>query len=267
MTPHPATAPREHNLRGAARASQAWHPLVVRAAISLLTLSLLGCDPSATSDAKAPSKPSDDAATPEAATPEAAPEPAEAEPEPAPAEPEDAREQLSVDASRSQVRFLVSRAPIGHIGHFERFEATLGLRAGQVEDLQIEVFTESVVADRLGLTEHLKSDDFFDVAKYPRASFQTKTLTPIPPGEGDGDPGDGAELDNVSVVGVMRLHGVEAELTFPARFEVDAEGVSAHATLEISAKAFGIDYAGMEDELAEDAVGLEVALSFPRAAR
>ena len=236
---------------------------LVRPAIPLLTLSLLACDPKAgsPSDASkhdAPTQPREQPPEPDEAEPAAKPA------EPAPSPTDAAVEQLSADVSQSKIGFVVSRAPIGHVGHFERFEATLELREGQPSALQIRVIAESVVADRLGLTEHLKSADFFDVATYPSASFGTTSLTPlVPSSKADSD--DAETADNIRVVGFMMLHGVERELAFPARFDIDAERAIARATLDISAKAFGIDYAGMEDELAEDAVGLEVELWFPRA--
>jgi hypothetical protein len=62
----------------------------------------------------------------------------------------------------------------------------------------------------------------------------------------------------------MILHGIRGTLEFPATIEVEPNRVIGQATLDISAKAFGIDYAGMEAELAEDAVELEVELVFPR---
>ena len=67
-----------------------------------------------------------------------------------------------------------------------------------------------------------------------------------------------------AITGTMELHGVRGKLEFPATFEVEPNHVVGRATLDISAKAFGINYAGMEAELAEDAVALEVELVFPR---
>jgi polyisoprenoid-binding protein YceI len=173
-----------------------------------------------------------------------------AQPKPPPAK---VPEQLTADVAQSKVMFLISRAVGEHIGRFEQFNATLELSNGKPSKLEIAVKTGSVVADREGLTSHLKSSEFFDVDKFPTATFTTETIEPI-----TGEP------DTYAVTGTMRLHGVSGKLEFPATITVEPERVLGRATLEISAKAFGINYAGMEAELAEDAVALNIELEFPR---
>lgn len=167
-----------------------------------------------------------------------------------------APEQLAADIAQSKVEFLVTRAVGEHIGHFENFSSTLELVDGKPTKLTIAVKTGSVVADRSGLTSHLKSADFFHVDQFPTATFTTTAITPMT--------GEDAAPNSYAVTGTMRLHGVEGKLEFPAIITVEPERVLGAATLDISAKAFGINYAGMEAELAEDAVGLEVELVFPR---
>jgi polyisoprenoid-binding protein YceI len=163
---------------------------------------------------------------------------------------------LAVDRSESSIGFAVARATVGHIGSFEQFEATLELAGGEPIKLEIAVKTGSVAADRTGLTQHLKGSDFFDVDKFPTATFTATEFTPDPE----------AGPDHYRIRGTMRLHGVASALEFPATLAIGPERVVGQATLDISAKAFGIQYAGMEAELAEDAVQLEIELVFPRVA-
>jgi polyisoprenoid-binding protein YceI len=174
---------------------------------------------------------------------------------PQPNEPEPNQpEQLTADVSQSSVKFLVTRAVGGHIGNFEHFSSTLELTDGRPSKLEIAVKTGSVVADRQGLTSHLKSADFFHVDQFPTATFTTNSIAPMP----------GDEPNSYEVTGTMYLHGIRGKLEFPATITIEPERVLGRATLDISAKAFGIDYAGMEAELADDAVGLDVELVFPR---
>jgi polyisoprenoid-binding protein YceI len=187
-----------------------------------------------------------DSGGPAARAPEAQPQPKEPQPK--------APEQLTADVAGSKVTFLVTRAVGGHIGHFEKFSSTLELTDGKPSKLEIAVKTGSVVADRQGLTSHLKSADFFHVDQFPTATFTTNTITPMP----------GDEPNSYAIEGTMSLHGVKGKLEFPAIITVEPERVLASARLDVSAKAFGIDYAGMEAELADDAVGLDVELVFPR---
>lgn len=243
----------------------------MRAAISTLSLLILACDPAAQTkpskaevEAPAPddeAKSPDGAKTPDGAeSPDGAEAPSEASSgDAAPPEPATGDETLQADPAQSKVAFAVARATTGHVGTFGSFSATLILSAGQPSALDISVSTASVVADRLGLTEHLKSGDFFDVTKFPSATFHADAITPAAETSEDSP----ATHD---IVGTMALHGVEGKLEFPATFVIDDQHVLGTATLDISAKAFGIDYEGMEDELAEDAVALEVTLWFPRAA-
>jgi polyisoprenoid-binding protein YceI len=177
--------------------------------------------------------------------------------EPAPrAEPLPGQEVLAVDREHSEVGFAVARATIGHIGHFARFTATLTLDDGQPHDLEIVVRTGSVAADQPGLTEHLKSADFFDVDKFPTATFTAHGIEPM----------SDEDAHTHRVRGTMQLHGVDRELDFPATFEIGPQQVTGSADLDISASAFGIDYEGMAAELAEDRVRLEIELVFPRVA-
>jgi polyisoprenoid-binding protein YceI len=177
------------------------------------------------------------------------------EPEAPPKQPQPERpETLSADVAQSKVAFLVTRAVGEHIGHFEKFSATLELTDERPSKLEISVKIGSVVTDRQGLTSHLKSAEFFDADKFPTATFTTETITPTPE----------EEPSSYAVKGTMALHGVRGKLEFPAIITVEPDRVLGRATLEISAKAFGIDYAGMEAELAEDAVALAIELVFPR---
>jgi polyisoprenoid-binding protein YceI len=187
-----------------------------------------------------------DSGGPTAKEPEAPPK----HPQPEPEGPE----QLTADVAQSKVAFLVTRAVGEHIGHFEKFSATLELTDERPSKLEIAVKLGSVVTDRQGLTSHLKSAEFFDADKFPTATFTTETITPTPE----------EEPSSYAVKGTMALHGVRGKLEFPAIITVEPDRVLGRATLEISAKAFGIDYAGMEAELAEDAVALAIELVFPR---
>jgi polyisoprenoid-binding protein YceI len=226
----------------------------------VLTVLVAGC-PKAPSEVTAASEPVDPSSTTSVAP---APEPERRETaddgqiadEAPTAEPLPGEELLKADRERSSVGFAVARATIGHIGHFARFDASLTLHEGQPVGLAITVRTGSVAADQHGLTEHLKSADFFDVDKFPTATFTAETIEPL------ADDGDGTHR----VRGTMHLHGVERKLEFPATLEVGAEQVEGSAVLDISAKAFGIDYEGMAAELAEDLVRLEIELMFPRVA-
>ena len=229
----------------------AWHSWAVRPSTLLLVLSLattLGC-PRPTADTEA--------ASVGMAETEPPPIQGSAELPATGAEPRATDGTYRADVAQSTVGFAVSRATVGHIGKFDDFSATLELAEGQPIALEIAVKTGSVVADRGGLTSHLKSADFFDVDKFPTATFTASEFAP--------DPEAGPSA--YTIRGTMHLHGVGRKLEFPATLEIGSDRVVGRATLDISAKAFGIDYEGMEAELAEDAVSLEIELVFTRVAQ
>lgn len=74
---------------------------------------------------------------------------------------------------------------------------------------------DSVKADEGGLTKHLKSADFFDVAKFPKATI---TSTEIKPG--------GEKGATHTVTGNLELHGVRKSITFPATITVTGDAAT-----------------------------------------
>lgn len=138
------------------------------------------------------------------------------------ADPLPSEDTFKADVANSTVGFAVARATVGHIGKFEDFAATLQLAGGQPVGLEIAVKTGSVVADRAGLTTHLLSSDFFDVSKFPTATFTATEFTP--------DPKTGPNAYVVS--GTMHLHGVGRKLEFPATLEIESDRVVGRATLD-----------------------------------
>ena len=89
---------------------------------------------------------------------------------------------------------------------------------------------ERVDAD--GLTEHLKGADFFDVAKFPKASFVSTSIAPK-----TGDAGVTHE-----VTGELDLHGVKKTITFPATITVDDRGAKGTAEFKINRKDFNLNW-------------------------
>ena len=101
----------------------------------------------------------------------------------------------------------------------------------------------SVKTDTDQLTQHLKTPDFFDVSKFPQASF---TSTEIKPG---GDKGA-----SHTITGNFQLHGITKSISFPATISVTPEAVNVESTFSINRKDFGINYAGAADNLIRDDV-------------
>ena len=100
--------------------------------------------------------------------------------------------------------------------------------------------TTSLWSDNDKLTGHLKSPDFFDVEKFPTATFTSTSIV--------------AAADGFTVTGNLDLHGMQKSITFPAQIEAGAETVTAKAEFSIMRFDFGIVYPGMPDDLIRDEV-------------
>src|SRR3989441_7960520 len=99
-------------------------------------------------------------------------------PETNPAKPAGA-ETLVISPGNSKVEFVAAKITRSHNGSFKQFAGTIDLVPNSIEGsrVSIDIDTASVVTDEPDLTAHLKTPDFFDVAKYPRATFVSTKIT------------------------------------------------------------------------------------------
>ncbi|WP_437279126.1 YceI family protein [Sorangium sp. So ce375] len=164
-------------------------------------------------------------------------------------------ETLPLDAAASTIGFVGSKVTGKHEGKFEKISGTITLAGGKAAGgkLAIEADASSVKTDAEKLDGHLKSPDFFDVEKYPKATF---TSTEIKTGGENGA--------THTVTGELDLHGVKKTITFPATITEGADAVSGSAEFAINRKDFGIVYPGKQDDLIRDDVLLKLSLKAPR---
>jgi polyisoprenoid-binding protein YceI len=151
-----------------------------------------------------------------------------------------------ITPENSKIEFHASKVTGSHHGAFEKFSGAIDFN-GQPEKskVTITIDTTSITTDTPDLTKHLKTADFFDVAKYPTATFES---TEIKPG--------GEKGATHTVTGNLTLHGVTKSITFPATIAVTPDAVTVESTFAINRKDFGINYAGAADNLIRDDVVL-----------
>ncbi len=166
-----------------------------------------------------------------------------------------AQETLRVDAAASRITFTGRKITGRHEGSFSRFSGAVELVAGKAEgsSVSIEIEMDSVTVEPPKLLGHLKSPDFFDVARFPKAKFVSTAIKAGAPGSPQ------------QVTGNLTLHGVTKTISFPATITVAATGVEASAEFSINRKDFGVVYPGMPDDLIQDDVPLKLTLKAPRA--
>ena len=164
-------------------------------------------------------------------------------------------QKYSFDAQNSQIEFVASKVIGSEAGSFKQFSGVIDY-AGQPEKSRVNVTIDmnSVKANEDGLTQHLKTPDFFDVEKYPQATF---TSTEIKPG---GDKGA-----SHTVTGNFQLHGITKSISFPATITATPDAVSVDSNFSINRKDFGINYAGAKDNLIRDEVVMTLKIKGEKA--
>jgi polyisoprenoid-binding protein YceI len=164
-------------------------------------------------------------------------------------------ETLVISPENSKVEFVAAKVTRSHNGSFKQFAGAVDLVKNSVEDsrVTIDIVTASVVTDEDALTKHLQTPDFFDVAKYPKATF---TSTKIEPNK--------AYAATHDVTGNFELHGIKKSITFPATIQVAPDSVSVNAEFSINRKDFGLLYPGKADDLIRDGVVIKLTIKVPR---
>jgi polyisoprenoid-binding protein YceI len=165
-------------------------------------------------------------------------------------------ETLAITPENSKILFTGSKVSGKHDGGFNKFTGTIDLVNGKPEEssVTIDIETASVFTDADGLTKHLQTGDFFEVEKFPKASFESTKIV--------ADPGNGAS--NYTVTGDLELHGARKSVTLPATITTAATDVAVNAEFSINRKDFGIVYTGKADDLIRDDVVIKLDLKTPR---
>ena len=156
----------------------------------------------------------------------------------------------AITPENSKIEFIGAKVTGKHLGSFKKFSGSIDF-AGQPEKsrVNISIDTNSITADDPKLTEHLKTPDFFDVAKFPTATFESTDITP-----------GGADGATHTIKGNLTMHGVTKSITFPAKIAVAQDAISVDSGFSINRKDFGINYAGAADNLIRDDVALTLTV-------
>jgi polyisoprenoid-binding protein YceI len=149
----------------------------------------------------------------------------------------------------SKVGFIGSKVTGSHHGGFKDFTGYFTVKDGKPvgNEHRVVIDMNSTWADNEKLTGHLKSPDFFDVEKFPQATFDVTELQETSPG-------------HYTVSGNFTLHGVSKNISFPATVTQSGDTVNIDAKFNINRKDFAINYPGKVDDLIRDEVVIELDL-------
>lgn len=143
----------------------------------------------------------------------------------------------TIDPEHSDVGFKVRHLMVSNVkGSFEKFTGTVQLNEHDITKSKVEVSidTNSINTNVQKRDEHLRSADFFDVAKFPTMTFISTKVVDV-------------GKDKQKVTGDLTLHGVTRQVV------LDVEGLSteskdpwgnirrgATAATKINRKDFGL---------------------------
>ncbi len=146
----------------------------------------------------------------------------------------------------SSIQFTGSKVTGKHEGGFKKFSGQLKADGDKLAATgnKVEIETASIYTDTDRLTRHLQTPDFFNVAQFPTATFETVSIT--------------ANQTNSTVTGKLTLHGITKEISFPANIKVTPESVDVDAQFAINRLDFDIKFRGMPNDLIRNDVVLRL---------
>ena len=161
--------------------------------------------------------------------------------------------EFKIDVAASKITWIGTKVTGKHNG-------TISLKEGSVFAKDGLIVAGKVVADMASLDDkdltgeyhdklnkHLKSEEFFDVVKFPEGSFEISAVEKSTTG--------------YTVKGNLSLKGVAHGVTFEADIVSDKGAPkSAKATFNIDRKKWGIVYPGKPDDLISDTINLTLDL-------
>jgi polyisoprenoid-binding protein YceI len=114
----------------------------------------------------------------------------------------------AVDKPHTNIKFSVSHLVISDVdGTFKSFDGTMTTTKPDFSDAQITFTADanSISTDNDQRDNHLKSDDFFNAAKFPQIKFVSTSFTPL--------------ADNkYKLVGDLTIRDVTKSVTFDVRY-------------------------------------------------
>ena len=173
---------------------------------------------------------------------------------------------LEVNVKDSQVEWIGRKIIGQHNGTLQLGSGYLLVHEGKVLEgsfaVDMTTLTNLDLEDgslKKTLENHLRSDDFFSIDKYPVSRFKIGKVTPIPAAR-PGEP-------NHIVEGVLQIKNIANRIEFPAYIDVREGQLSANAEIDVDRTRWDIRYGsgkffqGLGDRLIRDHFTLKITLT------
>lgn len=177
--------------------------------------------------------------------------------------PAQAADTYTIDANHSEVSFQVRHLVSKVRGGFNTFEGTIQMDRADPANSSVtfNIDAASIDTDLNDRDQHLRSEEFFHVEKFPRITFESKEVKKT--GEG-----------SYEVTGTLTMRGVSKEITLPVTYlgEVTDPWGNVKAGFEtavtLNRKDFGINWNTALDQgglLLGDEVSIDISLEAAKA--
>lgn len=168
---------------------------------------------------------------------------------------------LKVNTEKTQLRWFASKVTGKHEGSVKLVSGNLITDGKVLTGGNFEIDMNSITCTDLtdaatnsSFINHMKSDDFFSVAKHKTSRFEIVKVTP-----------KGGE--NVEITGNMIIKGISQEITFPATVSMKGKTATARARITLDRTRWDIRFRSgkffqdLGDKLIEDDFILELNLT------
>jgi polyisoprenoid-binding protein YceI len=144
----------------------------------------------------------------------------------------------TIDASHSRIGFVARHAMVTKVrGSFNDFEgtATIDGQTPSNSSVQVTINVESIDTRNAQRDDHIRTNDFLDVATYPQITFVSTSV------EHDGG-------DDFQVTGDLTIRGVTKSVTIPLEYQGSASDpfgnarVGFEGSVVINRKDWGVNW-------------------------
>ena len=145
-----------------------------------------------------------------------------------------------VQPEASEVTFRATSRLMNADGRFHRLSGEIVVDTKDLATAKVTLSIEAGSIDTgIGMRDnHLRSEDFFDIRKFPAITFESQRV------EGTGR--------RVNVLGQLTVHGVTREIAVPVEVSMSDLALVASGELVINRRDYGIVYQSFLNPIADD---------------
>ena len=163
-----------------------------------------------------------------------------------------------IDKAHSEINFVADSRMLSAHGFFGKWDADVQLDAANLGASSVSITIDAAsINTRVDMRDnHLRSPDFFDVAKYPAITFKSVKITP-------------AAGNKLTIEGDLTVKNVTKRISVPASMMFYDKGVGRfRGQFTILRKDFGITYDAMVNPIENEVqVQWDIAIKEPAPAK